>query len=114
MDRLGERVAAIEQELRMRGPKHEEIERTMHGLTRQMDRVLLLGTQALQEIGTLSEGLETLRMDFTKHAGRSFIQIVRERWLEVLPWVGSAGIVLVLYPDLAFKIGLYMIGAAPD
>lgn len=114
MDRLGERVAAIEQELRMRGPKHEEIERTMHGLTRQMDRVVLLGTQALQEIGTLSEGLETLRLDFTRHAGRSIVQIVRERWLELLPWIGSAGIVILLYPDLAFKIGLALIGATPD
>lgn len=114
MDRLGERVAAIEQELRMRGPKHEEIERTIHGLTRQMDRVVLLGTQALREIGTLSEGLETLRMDFTKRASRSLIQIVRERWLELLPWVGSAGVVLVLYPDLAFNIGLKLIGGLAD
>lgn len=114
MDRLRERVAAIEQELRMRGPKHEEIERTMHGLTRQMDRVVLLGTQALEEIGTLSEGLETLRLDFTRHAGRSLVQIVRDRWLELLPWLGSAGIVLVLYPDLAFNIGLKLIGGLAD
>ena len=63
----------------MRGPKHEEIERTIHGLTRQMDRVVLLGMQALKEIGTLSEGLETLRTDFTKRASRSLVQIVRER-----------------------------------
>lgn len=98
----------------MRGPKHEEIERTMHGLTRQMDRVVLLGTQALEEIGTLSEGLETLRMDFMKHAGRSVIQIVRERWLEVLPWLGSALIVLLLYPDIAFNIGVKLIGGLAD
>ena len=114
MDRLGERVAAIEMELRMRGPEHDETKHTIHGLTRQMDRVVLLGTQALEEIGTLSEELHQLRTDFTKHAGRSVIQVVRERWLELLPWIGSAGIVLVLYPDLAFNIGLKLIGGVAD
>lgn len=114
MDRLGERVAAIEQELRMRGPQHEETTRSIHTLTRQMDRVVLLGTQALEEIGTLSEGLDQLRTDFTKHAGRSVIQIVRERWLEVIPWIGSSFIVLLLYPDLAFNIGLKLVGGLAD
>lgn len=121
---IGERVAAIEMELRMRGPRHDELERSMDGLTRQMDRVVLLGEQALrdirglksshdQAIGTLTRGQQRLRTELHAHINKSLVQIVRDRWLELLPIIGSAGVFGYLNHEAAWKIWLSLIGATP-
>lgn len=113
---LGERVAAIEMELRMRGPKHDELERSMDGLTRQMDRVVLLGEQALRDIreiknshhattGSLTHSLQQLREDLDAHMSRSLIDILKQRSKEIAYSVGIAALLGLQFPSARQEIG---------
>lgn len=108
---LGERVAAIEQELRMRAPKHDELERSLDGLTRQMDRVVLLGEQALRDIrglkssheeaiGTLTRGQRRLRADLQAHINRSLIDILKQRTKEIVYSVAIASLLGLQFPQV--------------
>lgn len=86
----------------MRAPKHDELEGAMDGLTRQMDRVVLLGEQALRDIknlrekdivtlqnshqkaiGTLTRGQQRLQTELHEHINRSLIDILRQRSKEI-------------------------------
>lgn len=106
---LGERVAAIEMELHMRGPKQAEFEQSLEALTRQMDRVVLLGTQALESIhdlkvaqdrttGTLTRSLGRLRADLDSHINRSLVDILRQRSKEIAYSVAIAGLLGLQFP----------------
>lgn len=113
---LGERVAAIEMELRMRGPKYDELERSMDGLTRQMDRVVLLGEQALRDIrglksshetaiGTLTRSQQRLRTELHAHINRSLIDILKQRSKEIAYSVGIAALLGLQFPSARQEIG---------
>lgn len=113
---LGERVAAIEMELRMRGPKHDELERSMDGLTRQMDRVVILGEQALRDIrdlksshetsiGTLTRGQHRLRTELHAHINRSLIDILKQRSKEIAYSVGIATLLGLQFPAARQELG---------
>lgn len=108
---IGERVAAIEMELRMRGPKNDELERSMEGLTRQMDRVVLLGEQALKDIkdlrdshveaiGTLTRGQQRLRTEFRAHINRSLIDILKQRSREIAYSAAIASLLGLQFPEV--------------
>lgn len=113
---LGERVAAIEMELRMLAPKHDELERSMDGLTRQMDRVVILGEQALRDIrdlkashetaiGTLTRSQQRLRTELHTHINRSLIDILKQRSKEVAYSVGIAALLGLQFPSARQEIG---------
>lgn len=115
MRELGERVAAIEMELRMRGPRHDELEEAMDGLTRQMDRVVLLGEQALQDIkglrhshdqaiGTLTRGQQRLRTELHEHINRSLIDILRQRSKEIAYSVAITALLGLQFPSTREQI----------
>ena len=118
------RLSAIEQELRMRAPRHDKLEASMDTLNRQMDRMVVLGTQAIenlqllktahdQAIGTLTRGQRRLQTDLRAHISRSLIQIFRERWPEMTPWIGTAMLLLFVNRELADRLWLWAIGALP-
>lgn len=106
---LGERVAAIEKELDLRAPRHDELERSMDGLTRQMDRVVLLGEQALRDIkrlrtsqetaiGTLTRGQARLRTELHEHINRSLIDILKQRSKEIAYSVAITALLGLQFP----------------
>lgn len=108
---IGERVAAIEMELRMRGPKYDELERSMDGLTRQMDRVVLLGEQALRDIrglktshetaiGTLTRSQQRLRTELHAHINRSLSDILKQRSKEIAMGAAIAGLLGLQFPQV--------------
>jgi hypothetical protein len=107
------RLSALEEEARLRGPRHDEIEGRLEMLTRDMDHVLLLGRQALTAIGDLTRGLNILRAEVRRHTRRSLKQIFIQRWDEVLPWaivvIGAA----VLFPEVTARIGYMLLGISP-
>lgn len=93
----------------MRAPRHDELERSMDGLTRQMDRVVLLGEQALRDIkhlrnsqetaiGTLTRGQQRLRTELHAHINRSLIDILKQRSKEIAYSVAITALLGLQFP----------------
>lgn len=113
INEMSGKISAIERELEMRAPRHEALEEQMDRVSRQMERVMILGEQALEAIGMLTHGQRALQTALHTHINRSLPRIIRERWDELVPLLIVGMVVLYSNTEIMTRLLLALLGVSP-
>jgi hypothetical protein len=70
-------------------------------------------TEVRSDQTRLEAMLMKLRDKLSHHIGRSLMQIIRQRWLELVPILGSLGAIAYIFPEQSTRLWLALLGASP-